>query len=55
MKNETNYSDLYNKRACPTKKEPQQGFLHLTIKCLCPRNLRAMQKPQQGFFIIIIF
>ena len=21
----------YNKRACPTKKEPQQGFLYLTI------------------------
>jgi hypothetical protein len=49
---------LYNKRACPTKKEPQQGFLYLTKKCLRPRNLRAMQKPQpqQGFgFYFIIF
>jgi hypothetical protein len=53
--------NLYNKRACPTKKEPQQGFLYPTIKslkCLRPRNLRAMQKPhpQQEFcFYFIIF
>ena len=36
---------LYNKRARPTKNEPQQGIL-APLKCVYPRNLRAIQKPQ---------
>jgi hypothetical protein len=35
---------LYNKRAYPTKKEPQQGFLYLYNKRACPTK----NEPQQG-------
>jgi hypothetical protein len=56
-KNILNLYNLFNKRARPTKNEPQQGIL-APLKCVYPRNLRAIQKPQheQGFcFDFIIF
>jgi hypothetical protein len=37
--------NLYNKRACPTKKEPQQGFLYLLYN---KRVHPTKNEPQQG-------
>jgi hypothetical protein len=49
--------NLYNKRACPTKKEPQQGFLYLTIKMYSFEKFKSNAKTSTstGIFFLIIF
>ena len=44
-KNILSLDNLYNKKAHPTKNEPQQGIL-APLKCVYLRNFRAIQKPQ---------
>jgi hypothetical protein len=46
---------LYNKRACPTKKEPQQGFLYLTIKMSSPEKFNSNAKTSTSTGILFLF
>ena len=46
---------LYNKRACPTKKEPQQGFLYLTIKMSSSEKFKSNAKTSTSTGILFLF
>jgi hypothetical protein len=46
--------NLYNKRACPTKKEPQQGFLYLTIKMSSSEKFKSNAKTSTSTGIFLI-
>ena len=48
-------SNLYNKRACPTKKEPQQGFLYLTKKMSLSEKLKSNAKTSTSTGILFLF
>jgi hypothetical protein len=48
-------SYLYNKRACPTKKEPQQGFLYLTIKMHSSEKFKSSAKTSTSTGILFLF
>ena len=47
--------NLYNKRACPTKKEPQQGFLYLTIKMSSSEKFKSNAKTSTSTSTGILF
>jgi len=47
--------NLYNKRACPTKKEPQQGFLYLTMKMSSSEKLKSNAKTSTSTGILFLF
>jgi hypothetical protein len=46
---------LYNKRACPSKKEPQQGFLYLTIKMSSSEKFKSNAKTSTSTGILFLF
>jgi hypothetical protein len=46
---------LYNKRACPTKKEPQQGFLYQTIKMSLSEKFKSNVKPSTSTGMLVLF
>jgi hypothetical protein len=46
---------LYNKRACPTKKEPQQGFLYLTLKMSSSEKFKSNAKTSTSTVILFLF
>ncbi len=48
-------TNLYNKRACPTKKEPQQGFLYLTIKMPSSEKFKSNAKTSASTGILFLF
>jgi len=49
------YNLLYNKRACPTKKEPQQGFLYLTKKMSSSEKFKSNAKTSTSTGILFLF
>ncbi len=47
--------NLYNKRVRPTKKEPQQGFLYLTIKMSSSKKFKSNAKTSTSTGILFLF
>ncbi len=47
--------NLYNKRDCPTKKEPQQEFLYLTIKMSSSEKFKSNAKTSTSTGILFLF
>jgi hypothetical protein len=51
----TSVYHLYNKRACPTKKESQQGFLYLTKKMSSSEKFKSNAKTSTSTRILFLF